>query len=157
MQAFPARNPCWPTEAEQGQKFDMAFLLSINAGEPLSLLNCKKRYTLVLKQFNTQCAIQDRPKQAPGFLDSLFRKKESFDYAAKNATALAETLIKSGLPETYVLHTKFTSYVTTGSFDDTEGPRMKAVQSTLEGQLRATEWLRNLDMMTPPMPLLVPH
>ena len=161
MHAFPARNPCVAPEAQSPEQHnaEMKFLRDYNEAEPLNLLKCRKAYTLCIKEFKTPMKVQDREKAPPkGVLDfGRFLVHEEVDYAAGNARTLAEGFRKAGLPEMYVLHTKFCSYVTVGSFDANEGPQMQALQKTLEAQFRACESLRPAELMIPPVPMLVPR
>src|SRR5262249_46816718 len=56
LRAFPCHNPSLPKEqptASKGEE-EMKYLRKINDGEPYSLLQCKRPFTLAVKQFNTQ-------------------------------------------------------------------------------------------------------
>jgi hypothetical protein len=167
VNAFVARNPCLPKETQNADqdKINMGQLAKLNDFEPLSLLKCNKHYTLVVKQFNTQVMVQDRPKQANGFMDNLFKKQESVDYAAKNAATLAELLRRGGC-ETYVLHTKFCSYVTAGGYDRLDDPRMAGMQTSLQqffrtlttgADSRLAQMITQLDLPVQFQTMAIPH
>ncbi|MCI0682387.1 MAG: hypothetical protein L0Y71_09800 [Gemmataceae bacterium] len=168
--AFVCRNPSIrqelaPESANDGM--DMKTLRRLNNGEPYTLLNCKKPITLAIKQFQTFTTVQTRDEpsvlQKFGFLT---REGEGVDQAAHDAHTLAEYLRNSNL-EAYVLHTKFSSVVTVGGFDNLEDPNLRAMEATLRQRLPAFEaQMRRLNQGGPlqsmmffprPMPMKVPH
>jgi hypothetical protein len=69
---------------------------------------------------------------------------------------MAEGFRKAGLPETYVLHTRFCSFVTIGGFDSLEDRRMLAMKELLETRFRDDAY-RKLEMLPTAVPMLVPH
>ncbi len=90
--AFPVHNPSIKVERPaEANKLDVAALRHLNSAEDLSLFNCKKNYTLVIKQFNTPTVTGLRHEQPPasGFWDSFgFGKKaERVDGAAENCAS----------------------------------------------------------------------
>jgi hypothetical protein len=164
--AFVARNPCLPKETQtvEEQKIDMELLRKLNAGEPYCLLNRKEHFTLVVKQFNTQSAVKT-PDQFNGFMNTLFKKEDSVDYAAKNAASLAEMLRRGGC-ETYVLHTKYSSFVTAGAYENLNDPLMAGMQTSLQQFFRnlttgtdprLAQVIQSLDLPTQYQPMLIPH
>ncbi len=162
LRAFPARNPVLAKEqVNSTSEEDLAFLRKVNKGEPLTLLECKKPFTLAIKQFNMQHKTIGNAKEAQGFLASFnnfgltFKKGDWEDMAARNAHNLAEALRKSGLPDTYVLHCKHCSYVTVGGFESLEDPRLLAMQNFLETGFKA-EAYRQLELFPRPVPMPVP-
>lgn len=162
LRAFPARNPSLPKEqASSTSDEDLIFLRKVNKGEPFSLLECKKPFTLAIKQFNMQGKPVRSAQEAKSFLttfDNLpFTKPlgKWEDGTAKNAHNVAEALRKSGLPETYVLHCKHCSYITVGGYDSLEDPRLLAMQNFLETGLKHNAY-RELEFFPRPVPMPVP-
>ncbi len=159
--AFVTRNPSGKQDGSSGQipPEDVALLRRINEGEPLSLFQCKHKFTLTIKQFHTQFKTLDAV-EAKKFLATVwktYRKPGDWsDAAAHNAHNLAEALRKSGLPETYVLHGKNCSFVTVGGYDDLQDQRLLAMQDFLAAHFRADGY-RQLDMLPRPVPMLVPR
>jgi hypothetical protein len=157
--SFVARNPTVPAERPATQDtMDVAALAKLNACEPLSLLQCSKRYTLAITQLQTPTIVQ--PQAASGsFLESLgFGSKggSQEDAAAKSAHNFAEALRKVN-QEAYVLHTKYSSIVTVGGYDSAEDPRLKHDQERLNtflNSLHLQQWVR---LFPQPMPMAVPR
>jgi hypothetical protein len=160
--AFPARNPSIKQgdEASQVDAQDLAFLRKLNdaKAEPYSLFTCKGKYTLVVKQFNTQFKMGSDVKAPARWFDPTFGlgQPEWKDNAGHNAHNMAEGFRKAGLPETYVLHTRFCSFVTIGGFDSLEDRRMLAMKELLETRFRNDAY-RKLEMLPTAVPMLVPH
>lgn len=156
QRALPVRNPCLPPEqAKEDTAADIAYLREANAGETLSLFHCKKPYTLAIKQFKTAMVITGSAPEAKGFLDKLAKK--NVDYAAQNARNLCEYFRKAGLPESYVLHSRFCSYVTVGGYDRPDDPNLLGMQNFLEGKFKSEPSLQPLELMPRPLPMQVPH
>ena len=160
--AFPARNPALPKETPGSTtEEDLKFLRGVNTHESLSLLQCKKSWTLAIKQFNMQSKTFDDKEQARTFLDR-FTKGLSLkggvweDSTALNAHNLAEAMRKNGLPEAYVLHCKHCSYVTVGGYDSLEDPRLTAMQNFLESRLNSEAYQKG-DWFPRPLPMAVPR
>jgi len=163
LKAFASRNPTAPQEqASSTSEEDMKFLRKINSGEPLSLLQCKKPYTLLVKQYNMQHKTLGDSKEATGFIEKFnkglvgLKNGEWEDVAAKNAHNLAEAFRKSGLPDSYVLHCKYCSYVTIGAFDKVGDPQMTAMQNWLESRFK-TDGYRQLELLPRPIVMQVPR
>jgi hypothetical protein len=160
MRAFPARNPAVKWDQVATSDDDLKYLQKINSGEPLSLLQSKKPYTLAVKQFNMQYKTVGNAKEANGFIDRfdksfLFKKGEWQDNAAHMAHDLADGLRKSGFPETFVLHCRHCSYVTIGAFDAVQDPQLVAMQNYLETHFRQNAH-PSLEMYPRPMVMPVP-
>jgi hypothetical protein len=142
MTAFVVRNP----EVKQDRpadwdKPDMALLQKLNSGENYSLLACKKPFTLVVKTFMTPAAVQ--PQSATGkFLEALGLggKNNGLDTAAQNAHNLAELMRKTGL-DAYVLHTRYSSLVTVGGFDNPDDPNLRSTRDLLMTRLKVPQAL----------------
>ena len=155
--AFAARNPAVQHgTVEPLPEVDVKLLRNINGPEPLSLFNCKKKYTLVVKQFNTQNKVLKGAKESQAFLDMFQMKEITKDYARDNAHNLGDAFRKGGMPEVYVLHTKYCSYVTVGGYDSLEDRQLITMQNLLEERFKV-EAYRPLEMLPRPMPMAVPH
>lgn len=162
--AFPARNPALPNEADKAPAFDpeeVKLMRKLNDKEKYSLFQVKKAFTLVIKTFNTQQVVVKNQQEADGFLDR-FRKGKTLkdgqweDTAGVYAHNLCEGFRNSGLAETYVLHAKYSSFVTVGSYDSVEDPRMTQMQDLLESRFRM-EAYRPYELLVRPMPMPVPQ
>src|SRR5260370_3969868 len=99
-----------------------------------------------------------RGAKAKGFLEKFdmmgfFQKGGEWqDLTAHNAHKLAEAMRKAGLPETYVLHCKYCSYVTVGGYDDPEkDARLGAMQNYLETRFKMDAYSR-LELFPRPLP-----
>jgi hypothetical protein len=162
-QAFVVRNPSLPSErpANQGE-MDLALLQKLNAGEPYSLLKCPKRFTLAITQLQMPTVVQSK-ETSSSFLESLgfgSRAVTHQDSAALSAHNLAEVLRNVHHREAYVLHTRFSSIVTVGSYDSAEDPR---INHDIEELNRLLTSLTTLDrqqlvrLFPRPMPMAVPR
>jgi hypothetical protein len=127
--AFVIRNPTVPQQQER-PKFDPAWA-KLNAGEDYSLLKCPRRYTLVVKEYLGNTVVQPHTGVS-GFMDMLGlgnRMGEGLRGAGKQAHALAKFLRDPGLGfKAYVLHTRNSSLVTVGEFDQVNGEEMQRLQ-----------------------------
>jgi hypothetical protein len=163
LKAFPARNPTVPQEQfASNSEEEMVFLRKVNSGEPFSLLQCKKPFTLAIKQFNMQYKTMDSAsgEKAKGFLEKFdkgfFHKSQPWeDITAHNAHNLAEWFRHEGLPETYVLHCKYCSYVTVGGFTGLDDARLVAMQNYLENRFKMNTF-HNMGLLPRPVPMPVP-
>ncbi len=166
--AFPARNPAISEEqAAAAEPIDIKLLRALNAQEPLSLLQVKKPFTLVIKQFNTQqVVVRSKNEQEKFFAEqtskgltlerSGSRGDDFGDRAAGYAHSLAEQFRRSGLPEVYALHTKYCSFVTVGGYDSLQDPRMTQMQDNLESRFQMDAY-RAIGLLERPAPMAVPH
>jgi len=163
--AFLCRNPAVKTDPAQKQNdaLDIKLLKKLNADDPLTLLSCKKPYTLAIKEFRTFTVIQDRERERSVLENFGFKTRsgsEGIDQAAHDAHNLAETLRKMKL-EAYALHTKFSSVVTVGGFEGLNDPNLAATQQALERNLaRLEEQLppgRRIMFFAKPLPMQVPR
>jgi hypothetical protein len=150
---------------------ELKFLRHVNREEPLTLLNCKRPFTLVIKEYRMPYKTVADPREANDFLNQL-RKADTFldmfksglmrrgkeeewaDRAAHNAHDLAEGLRKNKL-EAYVLHSKYCSYVTVGNYDSLQDPQLLAMQRVLEPMLKSDAY-RALDLFPSALPMLIP-
>ena len=155
--AMVVRNPCLPAgQSAASPEEEVRFMRKINAGEPLTLFNCKGKFTLAVKEFKTPVVMQENQQEAKGFLTAFSKKSEGIDYAANNAHTVAEGFRKAGLTDTYVLHTRYSSYVTVGSYDSPADANMLGMQRHLENYFRQ-EAFRPLTMYERPIPMEVPR
>jgi hypothetical protein len=163
LKAFPARNPTVQQEQfGSNTEEEMKLLRKLNSDESFSLLQCKKPFTLAIKQFNMQYKTMDSAsgEKVKKFLEQfekgLFSKGRPWeDMTAHNAQNLAESMRKAGLAETYVLHCKYCSYVTVGGYTGLDDPRLVAMQNYLETRFR-TDAYRQLELFPRPVPMPVP-
>ena len=136
--AFVVHNPALKIEKNQGMdESERTALQMLNRGEDYSLFNCKKPYTLVIKQFSTPRVVQPRSSSGT-FLTALGLGKtgDGIDTAAHNAHNLAELMRKSFQLEAYVLHTRHSSIVTVGGFEGPADPHMRSTQEMLTNNLK---------------------
>lgn len=129
--AFVARNPAIPQN--QQAKGDDPFLKSLNSGEEFSLLNCKKPYTLAVKEYHGISTTQPR-SGGSAFLEKLGLGGKASDALGASAMQAHEfaSLLRTALKlEAYVLHTRKSSIVAVGGFDSPEDPEMQRVQRQL--------------------------
>src|SRR5262249_35096700 len=140
VRAFPARNPVLEHDrTPEMDPVDVKLLQKLNQEEVFTVLKTRKPFTLVIKQYNTQQIVACNKKEAEGFLERFSKgltldpiKKEWSDQAAQSAHDLCDAFRKSGLAETYVLHAKYCSYVTVGSYDSVQDNRLTVMQNFLE-------------------------
>jgi hypothetical protein len=168
--SFVTRNPTIPHDTSDKPKFDPAWK-RINAGEPLSLLESKKPWTLVVKQYSGASYVG--PDKAPEstFLDKLgignSKSVDTLGAAALNAHNLAEALRKMKF-DAYVLHTRGLSYVTIGGFEGPDDPELKKMQAAFsssvrvdlkeaEAKVKDPRGLQALQLMNPPVAMQVPR
>jgi hypothetical protein len=130
-------NPTDPVNHATGlNDDDLRLLRLLNEDESFSLLQCRKPYTLVVKQFSLPMVLQ--PKKSTGsLLDSIglgSSSSEKLDQAKINAHNMADMLRKTHL-EAYALHMKHCSYVCVGSYDSKDDARARLDQERLPQQL----------------------
>ena len=85
--ALPVPNPTIKVE-RPADKLDVAALRHMNSAEEYSLFKCKKKYTLVIKQFSMPTVAAPRNEPVPvGFFNplGLVKKSSPVDCAAKSA------------------------------------------------------------------------
>jgi hypothetical protein len=139
--AFVARNPAIKVDRSADrtlEKEDLEIFRRLNRDEAYSLLNCKKPFTLAIKQFHTPTVVQ--PQSAKGTFFEHFGGKsgDRVDTAALNAHNMAEVLRKAKF-EAYVLHTKCSSIVTVGSFSTANDPALISTQRLLVEQYKVPQ------------------
>lgn len=152
QQSFVVRNPAVKFEQEP-EKPDL-FLKELNAHETYSLLQVKKPWTLAVTDFQGRTVIQ--PQSAPtklleGLLGS--KKGSMLDAGAKQAHEVAKVLREKMQIEAYVLHMRWGSVVTVGSYDSQDDARLLQYQQALKGKQMgpAVQFFAN------PLPMKVPQ
>jgi hypothetical protein len=160
LKAFPVRNP---TLAKSGQPaeldaLDLEVLQRLNADESYSLLNCRKPWTLAVKQFQMPTVVESRATPS-GFWQKigLGGSSGTKDAAKMNAHNLAELLQKGGW-EAYVLHTRFASVVTVKGYDSKDDLRLVHDQQELAKLNQRMQNIPGLNMQLFPVarPMKVP-
>jgi hypothetical protein len=133
LKAFAVRNPSLGKSGQPAERdtLDLAVLQRLNADESYSLLNCRKPWTLAVKQFQMPTVVESRGTP-PGFWQKMGIGGSSGpkDTAKSNAQELAR-LLRAGGWESYVLHTRFASVVTVGGYDSKEDRRLVHDQEEL--------------------------
>ncbi len=110
-QAFVTRNPMLPEEYFTAPQVD-SFVHQMNDGLHHSLLDCKGRYTVVVKTFEGLGTIVD------GKRDKDFQPSQSrLNKYAEDAEKMTNELRAKGV-EAYQFHDRFRSLVTIGSFEE---------------------------------------
>src|SRR5262249_10847223 len=102
------------------------FLLSLNAGQPYSLIHkTKKPYTLVVQVYGSKFGLGRVVKSGDVVQTSGKSDGELLERAAHQAHSLAEVLRRMDY-EAYVLHTKYESFVCVGEYDTPDDRRLLA-------------------------------
>jgi hypothetical protein len=128
--ALPVLNPSVPAKIANGSSAeDLALLRELNATEQFSLLKCPKKFTLVVKYFEVPMSIQPM-NGSKSVMDRHPASSGKPDAASGKAQVLAALLRREKL-EAYVLHTKYISYVSVGSYDSPDDPRLLRDQERL--------------------------
>ncbi|HYV39657.1 MAG TPA: hypothetical protein VE988_28470 [Gemmataceae bacterium] len=139
-QAWVCPNPSKRADRSTGPSAeDMALMKKLNAQEPYSLLKCPKKITLAVREFAMPSELRTDKTTTMSFLEKigLTSAPATYDTAAISAQNLAD-LLRKGNFEAYVLHTKYSSYVTVGSYDSEQDPRIERDRKNLaeiNGQL----------------------
>ena len=117
--AFITTNPLRPKSYYANKGIDK-FIEQINADNPYSLLKCPGKYTVQVATFHGQVTIDQMKIRE-------LQRSQSFDggalaQAGEKAVQLAEALRMKHY-EAYVLHDRYASIVTVGSFNSVGTPR----------------------------------
>ena len=111
-QCIATRNPTVRMQRADPNAPDPAWK-HLNEGRPYNLLDCRKEWTLAVKQFQNTSLVQPRTESSK-FLDLIGLGGSSGDYleaSAKQAEELAKVLRGRGFNlEAYVLHTRLRQY-----------------------------------------------
>jgi hypothetical protein len=151
--SFVVHNPEVPIDRKPDPKANQ-FYKKLNANESLSLLKCRKPWTLVVATYQGQAVIQtDNTKES--FFSELFEKTRGERLAAtgQNAHNLGEAL-RTMKFDAYVLHTTWGSVVTIGGFDGKDDPKMQELKRTLTSNVQLGP---SLHLLAEPMPMEVPR
>ena len=151
-QSFVVHNPALPNTPTPSNDTD-SYLKELNSGESYSLLNCRKPWTLAIKEYEGATVVLTQSTTS-AFLEKLgfgSKPSQALGQAGSNAHELAEALRKLHI-EAYVLHTRHSSLVTIGAFDKSDGPEVQ----------RAIYQLNSLDfkqvkLFAQPVPWRVPQ
>jgi hypothetical protein len=154
--AFVCRNPAVKQQAAPEAKVDITLLKRLNSDEPHSLLSCNKPFSLAVKEFKTPHTVQDRASSA-NLLEKLGfgGKTEHQDFARISAHNLVDVLRKQKV-EAYVLHSKFESTVTVGSYDSPTDPALLSMQEMLATRLNQQPFTQ-IQFFSRPIPMAVPR
>lgn len=110
--AFVTRNPLLPDTFTQAPEVD-SFVNSLNKNVEHSLLDCKGRYTVVVRTFEGLATTMIGGKTKKDLVPSKDRMDENMELANRMVAALR----KKGV-EAYEFHDRTKSIVTIGSFDE---------------------------------------
>ncbi len=136
-QSVLVRNPAVPHENHVMNPKDDPFLKTLNADEEYSMLRCPGKWTLAVKEYLGASAVENKPTGL-GPVQSMFGGKtktgETLALAANNAHELAKTLTQLKF-DAYVLHTRTSSVVSNGAFNDRNAPEMQNYRDRID-QLR---------------------
>jgi hypothetical protein len=123
------------------------------------LLTCKGKYTLAVKQFSMPAMLDKKGTSAVQTNLNFTGSSDKPDSAAYNARHLAELLRKVLVKEkvdAFVLHCKYCSYVTVGSFNKEDDPQLLRLQQDLP-KLINTQLLSTLQLVPRPVVMEVPR
>jgi hypothetical protein len=116
---------------------DLVLLRALNENEPYSLLKCPKNYTIAVRKFTMPASI-DSKQSSSSMLNAIgLGSLGKVDSAAESAHNLAKLLNENRIIgqqqnlKAWVLHTKYCSYVTVGSFDDPSDRDIRFFQEEL--------------------------
>ncbi|MDA0831752.1 MAG: hypothetical protein O2955_12635 [Planctomycetota bacterium] len=131
--AFLTMNPML-TPAEVRSKRRDPLLRELNNGAEFSLLENDGKYTVVVASFYgkslTQMGAIDQRKA-----DQVFRKVSRLDEAGLDAWKLAHILRDKRHIEAYVLHDRYQSVVTVGSFDSPDDPEIQKIMQVFGAKI----------------------
>ena len=156
--AFVARNPALPKQQRQARSLDITVLRHLNASEPYSLLKCRKKVTLAVKEFRLPNVTSQKEQPQTSYLGVLpgLTGPTHKDFAGHNARNLAKFLRKSGW-KAYVLHTKFSSVVTVGEFNNVNDPRIRVMQQRISHIQQQHPHYARLKLFPVAWPMRVPQ
>lgn len=132
--SFTTRNPTIPVEKKE-KPDAYPFLVKLNSDESYSLLKNKGNWTLAVKEYRGATLVQPlNPNAGGSILEKLGfgpnKPGEALNASAMQAHESARVLRRLEF-DAYVLHDKTCSYVTVGSFQSKDDPRL----AQLAGQL----------------------
>jgi hypothetical protein len=163
--AMVVRNPLVPAEVAH-QNWD-PILPRLNADEDYNLLKNRKGWTLLVKVYQGSQIIQaggsGSSGKSGGFLSSIgldFSHGDTLNAIAAQAHELARFLRQPRFGfDAYVLHTRYMSVVTVGSFTGPDDPEMDRTVRQLASLKFSTSQggMDPIGLMANPTPLPVPH
>jgi hypothetical protein len=147
--AFVTRNPAVKQEAVKDTSKEDQFLRTLNFGRPYSVYNCKKPFTLVVKDYGGMTVTQ--PRSATGAFFNAVTLGNMLDASGKQAEELARVLRESLKHEAYVLHRRRDSLVCVGSFDGPEDPALVEMKNYIRNLRIGSEtfWINPAPMPVP--------
>jgi hypothetical protein len=166
QKAMCVPNPTIPHQPRSPRKYDPVWE-KLNSEEEYSLLRCHKKFTFAVKEYQGAKVIQSEgaPSGIAAALAWLSGKGNGqlLDAAGLQAHNLAEALHKLNF-ETYVLHTRTSSVVTIGGFDNPDGEQAQRVRQQIQTfqQQLASAWAPTgkqdpLQLFPQPALIEVPH
>jgi hypothetical protein len=160
-QSMVTRNPSIRRDTHVMQPKDDPFLKTLNADEDYSMLRCPGKWTLAVKEYLGASAVENKPTGL-GPVQSFFGGKskmgESLALAANNAHELAKTLTQLKF-DAYVLHTRTSSVVSIGAFNDPNAPEMQSYRDRIDQLKRINAQAQKDPTMKDPLglfPVLIP-
>jgi hypothetical protein len=151
--AFVTRNPSIKHDSAAERDKPDPFLKELNDGRPYSLLNCKKPFSLAVIELQGAAVIAPRTSTST-FLSSLGLSSKSGDVlnaSAKQAEEIARVLREMKF-DAYVLHTRRSSIVAVGGYDDPNDQELLKMQN----QMKRMQ-LGSIQFWDPPLPMKVPQ
>jgi hypothetical protein len=153
--ALRTTNPYVPTQDLFPGRHKRDIMMSQMNSGPRSIYHCPGRYTLQVAEFNGRSILNPSTKD-PAFFDTSWLKKSPLVTAADDAERLADALSKD--PEiqrtgaqAYVYHSRTTSKVLIGSFNDPRDPAAVQLRETLLKNTRSiTERYKSKNVMIAP-------
>ncbi len=161
--SFVAWNPTIPRPKQEMNERDPA-LKHFNQGEEYSLLKCRKKWTIVVRVYNTFAVVTDMEGKGGGnsILGDLFgtRSARATDASGMAAHEMAKLLRSLNPPfEAYVIHMRNCSVVTVGGFNQDNDPKLLELQKTLSN-LKFTDQKSGTEMeslLTKPVIMKIPR
>ena len=166
VHAMCVPNPTIANPHQNGKKYD-PFWERLNEGESFSLLRARKPWTLVVKEYIGGSVVQPKTTSG-GIMDSFswlggHKPGEYLDAAGQQAHKLAESLRDLHF-DAYVFHTRTSSVVTIGNFDNPEDKDAQRVRQQYQSfqQQQASSWTKTgkkdpLELYSQPIPIEVPR
>jgi hypothetical protein len=161
VMAMVAHNPSISMERKQDdpEKAD-DFLKELNASEKLSVLRCKKPWTLVVKVFQGPAMLAPKSPSLMAKIGLGKKEPEYLNAGAQNAHVIAEALreMKPSF-EAYVMHHRSYSIVTVGQYNSYDDPELVSAQKTL-ANLQMKDQKSGVALVTlsaQPLPMKIPR
>jgi hypothetical protein len=151
--AFVVHNPTIPLEhpKQDPTKADQV-LVDLNSGRPYNLLKCRQLWTLVIKEFPGASSLQPQSGSS-SFLEMLGfgRSADLLTASALQAEEVAKVLRGNNF-DAYVLHTRHSSIVSVGTFDQPDDARLQQLQRQF-----ANCKIGPIQCFARPLPMQIPH